>query len=123
MVVLTIVGLAGLAGMMSIIDNGEHAMPRPVHANIKSGDLILLSALEDFDDINLTVEAINSEDGAPLRKASVALTGLGAASVNITDINGLTILRFKKTDFKFNAEEGYLGIEVRAAGFQDYSNK
>jgi len=36
MVVLTIVGMAGLAAMLAIIDNGQSAIPGSLHADVKS---------------------------------------------------------------------------------------
>lgn len=123
MVVLTIVGMAGLAAMLAIIDNGQSAISGSMHADVKSGNIIILSALNDTDNIDVMVEVINSIDGTPVRKASSVLTGEGTSTVNITDENGVAILRFKKTDFDMESGEGYLDIEVRANGFQDYSNE
>ena len=123
MVVLTIVGMAGLAAMLAIIDNGQSAIPGSMHADVRSGNLIILSALNDTDSIEVKVEVINSIDGTPVRKASSVLSGEGTCSVNITDENGITILKFKKTDFDMEAGEGYMDLEVMANGFQDYSNE
>ena len=123
MVVLTIVGMAGLAAMLAIIDNGQSAIPWSMHADVKSGNLIILSAFNDTESIDVKVEVINSIDGTSVRKASSALSGEGTSAVNITDENGITILRFKKTDFDMDAGEGYLNLEVKANGFQDYTNE
>jgi hypothetical protein len=123
MVVLTIVGMAGLAAMLAIIDNGQSAIPGAMHADVRSSNLIILSAFNDTDNIDVKVEVINSIDGTPVRKASSVLTGEGTSDVNITDENGITILRFKKTDFNMDAGEGYLDLEVIANGFQDYTNE
>ena len=123
MVVLTIVGMAGLAAMLAIIDNGQSAIPGSIHANVMSSNLIILSAFNDSDSIDVKVEVINSIDGTTVRKASSVLTGEGTCAVNITDENGITILRFKKTDFDMESGEGYLDLEVKANGFQDYTNE
>ena len=123
MVVLTIVGMAGLAAMLAIIDNGRSAIPGSIHADIRSGNLIILSAFNDTDNIDVKVEVINSIDGTPVRKASSVLSGEGTAAANITDENGFAILRFKKTDFDMETGEGYLDLEVMANGFQDYRNE
>lgn len=123
MVVLTIVGMAGLAAMLAIIDNGQSAIPGSIHANVMSSNLIILSAFNDSDSIDVKVEVINSIDGTTVRKASSVLTGEGTCAVNITDENGITILRFKKTDFDIESGEGYLDLEVKANGFQDYTNE
>lgn len=123
MVVLTIVGMAGLAAMLTIIDNGQSAIPESMHADVRSGNLIILSAFNDTDNIDIKVEVINSIDGAPVRKASSVLSGEGTSAVNITNEDGITILRFKKTDFNLDAGEGYLNLEVKANGFQDYINE
>lgn len=121
MVVLTIIGMVGLAGMLVFINNSEAAMPKPMHANINSGSLIILS--ESPEIIELAVEVINSKDGTPVEKASVALSGMSAVAINITDSRGETVLRFNKNDFKFNTQEGYLNLIAKASGFKEYLNE
>ena len=121
MVVLTIVGMVGLAAMMSFISNSEAAMPKPMHANINGGSLIILS--ESSDIIDLTVEVINSKDGTPVVKASIALTGMSAAEINVTDSRGNATLKFNKSDLELKSHEGYLKLTVRAAGFREYENE
>jgi hypothetical protein len=122
MVVLTIVGMAGLAAMLVIIDDGQRAIPGSIHVDVKSDNLIILSAFNDTDNIDVKVKVINSIDGTPVRKASSVLSGEGTSAVNITDENGITILRFKKTDFDMDTGEGYLNLEIKAKGFQYYTN-
>ncbi len=123
MVVLTIVGMVGLASMLVIINNSENAIPKPMHANVKSGNLIILSTYLDTDTIEIPIEVINSKDGTPVEKASTALFGLNATAVNITARNGETVLKFNKKDFDLDANEGYLRLDVKASGFQDYTNE
>jgi hypothetical protein len=123
MVVLTIVGMAELAAMLAIIDNGQSAIPGSMHADVKSGNLIILSAFNDTDNIDVKVEVFNSIDGTSVIKASSVLSGEGTCAVNITDENGISTLRFKKTDFDMVEGEGYLDLEVKANGFQDYTNE
>lgn len=122
-VVLTIVGMAGLAAMLAFIDNGGGAIPKPIHADLKSSNLIILSAFNDTEDIDMAVEVIDSTEGTSIKKASVALSGLGGAAVKTTNNEGYAILRFKKTDFDLKAGEGYLRLDVKANGFQDYANE
>lgn len=121
MVVLTIVGMVGLAAMLVFINNSEAAIPKPMHANINGGSLIILS--ESPDIIELPVEVINSKDGTPVEKASVALSGMSAAAINITDSRGETVLKFNKNDLELKTQEGYLRLTVRAAGFREYENE
>jgi len=121
MVVLTIVGMAGLAAMMSFISNSEAAMPKPMHANINGSSLIILSAPSDI--IELPVEVINSKDGTPVVKASVSLTGMSVAAINVTDKTGDTVLKFNKSDIELKVQEGYLKLSIRAAGFREYENE
>ena len=123
MVVLTIVGMAGLAAMLAIIDNGENAIPKSIHADLKSQNILILSAFNDTEDIEMTVEVIDSIDGTPIKKASVIISGLGSATVNITNNDGYAFLRFKNKDFDMKAGEGYLKLDVNANGFQDYTNE
>ncbi len=121
MVVLTIVGMVGLAAMLSVISSSEAAMPKPMHANINGGSLIILS--ESPEIIDLPVEVINSKDGTAVVKASVALTGMSAAAINVTDSNGNAVLKINKNDIELKLQEGYLMLTVRAAGFQEYENE
>ncbi len=121
MVVLTIVGMVGLAAILAVISNSEAAMPKPMHANINGGSLIILSESPDL--IELPVEVINSKDGTPVEKASAALTGMSAVAINITDSRGDTVLKFNKGDLELTAQEGYLKLTVRAAGFREYENE
>jgi hypothetical protein len=121
MVVLTIVGMVGLAAILSVISNSESAMLKPMHANINSGSLIILSASPDI--IELPVEVINSKDGTPVVKASAALSGMSAVAINITDSRGDTMLKFNKSDLELKVQEGYLKLNVRAGGFREYENE
>ncbi len=120
-VVLTIVGMVGLAAILAVISNSEAAMPKPMHANIKGSSLIILSSSPEI--IELPVEVINSKDGTPVVKASVALSGMSAVAINITDSRGDTMLKFNKSDFEFKTQEGYLNLIVRASGFREYENE
>jgi len=121
MVVLTIVGMVGLAAMISFISSSEAAMPKPMHANINGSSLIILS--ESPAVIELPVEVINSKDGTPVAKANIALTGMSLAAINVTDSRGHTQLKFNKSDLELKAQEGYLMLSVRAAGFREYENE
>ncbi len=121
MVVLTIVGMIGLAVMLAFIGNSENAIPRPMHATLTNNSLVILSKFNDS--IELNVEVINSNDGTPVEKASVFLSGLDTAEISTTDKNGDTVLRFNKDDFHFDTNEGYLKLDVKAAGYRDYTNE
>lgn len=120
-VVLTIIGTAGLAAMLAIINASESAIPKPMHADLKSSNLIILS--ESSDTIELLVEVTSSKDGAPVGKASTALSGLNTIAINITDNKGVAVLKFNKTDFDMDVEEGYFRLDVKATGFYDYTNE
>ncbi len=122
MVVLTIVGMAGLGAMLAIIDNSESILPGTIHADVKSSNLIILSEFNDTDIIDISVEVFDSKEGEHMSKASVLLSGLGATAINVTDENSHTILRFRKADFNMKSGEGYLRLVVKAKGFQEYSN-
>jgi len=122
-VVLTIVGMAGMAAMLTIIDNGESAIPKQIHADLKSQNIFILSAFNDTENIEMTVEVIDSIDGTPIKKASVVISGLGSAAVNRTNNDGYAVLRFLNKDFDMKAGEGYLKLDVNANGFQDYTNE
>ncbi len=122
-VVLTIIGMVGLAAMLVVINNSERAIPNAMHANLKSNNLIILSKINSSTDIEIPVEVVRSDDGMPVKRAKVVLSGLDALAANITDNNGTSILKFNKTDFYLDADEGYLKLSVEGRGFQDYSNE
>ncbi|MCE8427322.1 MAG: hypothetical protein J5U19_02870 [Candidatus Methanoperedens sp.] len=117
-VVLTIVGMVGLGAMLMLINNSENIMPRPMHADIYGNELVILPTSPDV--IEWKIEVLAS--GAPVEKASVVLSGLEAAAINRTDTKGETLISLNKTDLVLDASEGYLKLEVKAPGFQDYSN-
>jgi len=121
MVVLTIVGMVGLAAILAVISNSEAAMPKPMHANINGSGLVILS--ESPDVIELPVEVVNSKDGTPVVKASVALSGMSAVAINITDSSGDTVMKFNKNDLELKTQEGYMSLVVRAPGFREYENE
>jgi len=121
MVVLTIVGMAGLAAMLSVIDNGQSAIPGALHANLKGNSLIILSSSPGI--LEFPVEVVNSKDGTGLEKASVVLSGLNVTAINVTGKNGGTILWINRDDVEMDTGEGYLQLDIRASGFQDYSNE
>ncbi len=122
-VVLTIVGIAGLTAMLVIISDSESAIPKAMHADLKSNNLVILSKINNDTDIELPVQVVKSDDGTPVERAKVVLSGLDAVAANTTDSNGTSILIFNKTDFQLDADEGYLKLSVSGRGFQDYSNE
>ncbi|MFH0903589.1 MAG: hypothetical protein V1854_00165 [Methanobacteriota archaeon] len=121
MVVLTIVGMVGLAAILAVISSSESVMPKPMHANINGGSLVILS--ESPEIIELPIEVINSKDGTPVVKASVVLSGMNSVAINITDSSGDTVLKFNKSELELKTHEGYLKLDVRAGGFQAYTNE
>ncbi|NJD76353.1 MAG: hypothetical protein FIB08_04560 [Candidatus Methanoperedens sp.] len=122
-VVLTIVGLAGLAAMLAVINGSENAIPKAMHADVKNNNLVMLSKTDDNESIKFEVEVLNSKDGSPVEKARAALSGMDALAINITDDDGKTILQFQKSDFYMDTDEGYLRLEIKAPGFQDYASE
>jgi hypothetical protein len=120
-VVLTIVGMAGLAAMLSVIDNGQRAIPGMLHADLKGNSLIILSSSPDI--LEFPVEVADSKDGTGLEKASVVLSGPNVTAINVTGRNGRTILRINRDDIEMDTGEGYLELVIKASGFQDYSNE
>jgi len=52
-----------------------------------------------------------------VEKASVALSGLNAVSLNITAREGSTFLNFNKNDFNMDTNEGYLKLQCKSHRF------
>ena len=123
-VVLTIMGMAGLSAMLTFIHNSEKAIPDSLHVDVKGDNLIILSELSDTDPILIPVEVMGGRNGVAVEKASVVLSGPDIVEINRTNSNGMSILKFNnKSSINFGANEGYLRLDVRATGFQDYSNE
>jgi len=84
MVVLTIVGMVGLAAMLSFISSSESMIPKPCMPNIMAAAWSFCRIPEI---IELPVEVITQRRHTCV-KASVALSGMSTAVINITDSNG-----------------------------------
>lgn len=120
-VVLTIVGMAGLGAMLTFISDSSSLIPEPMHARINGSGLLILSTSPET--IEIPLEVINSNNGRPVVKANAVLSGLELVAINMTGNNGETIIKINKNDLELKSNEGYLGLEVRATGFRDYVNE
>jgi hypothetical protein len=121
MVVLTIIGMAGLAGMIIFIGDMS-LVPKTMHADITGIDNSTTSSVLHVNNgtKNVTVRVIDV-DGGPVVGATVVFYGLHTSSSGITDSNGNALVNINTSFFSVSGE-GYLKLSAKASGFVDYKN-
>ena len=121
MVVLTIVGMAGLAAMFTFIGD-VNLVPKTMHADITGIDN---SATGSVLQVNSGTKNINVRvidiDGGPVAGATVVIFGLHASASGKTDSNGNALVDIDTASFIVSGE-GYLKLSAKASGFVDYRN-
>ena len=121
MVVLTIVGMAGLASMIIVIGD-LNFVPRSMHGDIISIDNSTSSSLLHANNgtKNVTVEVVDV-DGSSVERATVVIFGLDSSASGRTNRDGYAVLVVNTSSIKV-VGEGYLKLVVKADGFSDYLN-
>ncbi|GEM_PF-924029 len=121
MVVLTIVGMAGLAAMVIVIGD-LNLVPKTMHADITGIDNSTTSSVLHVNNgtKNVTVRVIDI-DGGPVVGATVVFYGLHTSASGITDSNGNALVNIDTASFSVSGE-GYLKLSAKASGFVDYQN-
>ena len=121
MVVLTIVGMAGLAAMVIVIGD-LNLVPKTMHADITGIDNSTTSSVLHVNNgtKNVTVRVIDI-DGGPVVGATVVVYGLHTSASGMTDSNGNALVNIDTTSFSVSGE-GYLKLSAKASGFVDYKN-
>jgi len=121
MVVLTIVGMAGLAAMIMFIGDME-LVPRSMHADIiginNSTTSSVLHTNSGVKDI--TVQVIDV-DGQVVEGATVVIYGLHTSTSGVTGVDGRTVLSLDTTTISVKGE-GYLKLVAKENGFLDAKN-
>lgn len=121
LVVLTIVGMVGLASILSMIASFQP--PKSMHAEVKDISGSNSNVIEiPANKVYVRIEVSDSKD-LPVEDAAVALRGLGIAAINRTDHNGSGVLELDAQDIEISSSEGYLSLEVSAKGFLDYGDE
>lgn len=122
MVVLTIVGMAGLAAMVIFIGDAN-LVPKTMHADITGIDnsttSSVLHANNGTKNVNVHVTDI---EGRPVAGATVVIYGLHTSASGITDSNGNALVNIDTSSFSISGE-GYLKLSAKAIGFIDYRNE
>lgn len=121
MVVLTIVGMAGLAAMIIVIGD-LNVVPRSMHGDIVGIENSTTSSLLHANNgtKNVTVEVIDV-DGNSVERATVVIFGFDSSASGLTNRDGRAVLVVDT--FSINiVGEGYLKLAVKADGFADYQN-
>lgn len=118
-VVLTIVGLAALAVMLSSIPSC--ITPRAISARILGNDTIGLEAQEaDFPNVSVKV---TDRSGNPVEGATVIISGLGSGGYGLTDKGGVANVS-SSGKISLSSNEGYLKLMVKPQGcYQEYTNE
>jgi len=121
MVVLTIVGMAGLAAMIIVIGD-LNVVPLSMHGNIIGIENSTTNSLLHANNgtKNVTVEVIDV-DGNSVERATVVIFGLKSSASGLTDRDGRAVLVVDTSSIKV-VGEGYLKLVVKADGFADYKN-
>lgn len=121
MVVLTIVGMAGLAAMVIAIGD-INLVPKTMHADITGIDNSTISSvlLVNNGTKNVTVRVIDI-DGGPVVGATVVIYGLHTSASGISDSNGNALVNIDTASFSVSGE-GYLKLSAKASEFVDYQN-
>ena len=121
MVVLTIVGMAGLAAMVIFIGD-VNLVPKTMHADITGIDSSTTSSVLHVNNgtKNVTVCVIDI-DGVPVVSATVVIYGLHTSGSGKTDSNGNALVNIDTSSFIVSGE-GYLKLSAKASGFVDYQN-
>jgi hypothetical protein len=121
MVVLTIVGMAGLAAMVIVIGD-LNLVPKTMHADITGIDNSTTSSVLHVNNgtKNVTVRVIDI-DGGPVVGATVVFYGLHTSASGMTDSNGNALINIDTASFSVSGE-GYLKLSAKASGFVDYKN-
>ena len=121
MVVLTIVGMAGLAAMIIFIGDMS-LVPKTMHADITGiDDSTTSSVLLANNGIKIVTVRVTDIDGGPVVGATVVFYGLHASASGVTDSNGNALVNIDTSSFSVPGE-GYLKLSAKASGFVDYKN-
>ncbi len=121
MVVLTIVGMAGLAAMVIFIGD-VNLVPKTMHADIIGIDNSATSSVLQVNSgtKNVNVRVIDI-DGVPVVGATVVIYGLHNSASGKTDSNGNAHVNIDTASFIVSGE-GYLKLSAKISGFVDYQN-
>jgi len=121
MVVLTIVGMAGLAAMIMFIGD-INLVPKTMHADITGIDNSTTSSVLHVNNgtKNVTISVVDV-DGGPVVGATVVFYGLNTSASGITNSNGNALVNINTSSFSVLGE-GYLKLSAKASGFVDYKN-
>jgi hypothetical protein len=119
-VVLTIIGMAGLAFMLAGMANWAGMMPKTMYANVLSSSILNASAGELSDQIVVQVLDVDSN---PVEGATVAVYGLGLMGSAKTGSDGNATINGLDGRLDMEGSEGYLLLVVKASGYQDYRDE
>jgi hypothetical protein len=121
MVVLTIVGMAGLAAMIMFIGD-INLVPKTMHADITGIDNSTTSSVLHVNNgtKNVTISVVDV-DGGPVVGATVVFYGLNTSASGITNSKGNALVNINTSSFNVPGE-GYLKLSAKASGFVDYKN-
>ena len=117
MVVLTIVGLAGMTVMLAALA-GVQTTPGVLYVMSNTTSFSMHGSTGDSPHIRLTV--VNSED-EPVPGASVVVWGPDhrTAKAGTTDAFGEFVLRLENMSLPTGKSEGYIAVKVMQEGYLD----
>jgi hypothetical protein len=120
-VVLTIIGMAGLAAMIMFIGDVD-VVPRSMHADIIGIDNSTSSSVlyTNSGVKNIMVQVIDV-NGNGVEDATVIIYGLHTSCAGITGVDGRTVISLDTSVISVNGE-GYLKLAAKGQGFLDAKN-
>ena len=114
-VVLTVVGFAGLSFMLSAFFS---PLSPALTINLPSGSMLEIERNKDLFDEVLEIEVLDP-DGKPVEGVTVVVFGLGGVGTAETGLQGIARLSFKGT-VEMGSEEGYLKMRASKEGYETY---
>lgn len=120
-VVLTIIGMAGLGAMVMFIADME-LVPRSMHADIIGiNNSTTSSMVHTNSGVRKIMVQVIDVDGNAVEDATVIIYGLHTSCAGITDTDGRTVLSLDTSTIRVSSE-GYLKLAAKRQGFLDTKN-
>ena len=123
LIIVMIVAVAVIAAVIFMITQGTGLMNAQIIDNVVIAEEPGNASAVTFSSYNVTVKVSSRQKSSqPIAGATVTLIGSGDVASNLTDANGIACLQVTPS-LKENCNENYMKLQVKAAGYQEYSDK
>ena len=112
-----IIGAIALVAILSYIFNPGLFVENMI---VSSSSSVLSISGDDPVDLPELMITVSTSDGQAVFDAMVIVSGLGDVSAASTDANGVAVITDHTVQIKPGSYEGYLGIKVKAAGYETF---